>query len=216
MKQEKIIQRKIITKKCLSPEEQLLLFDFEDSTYWIRKYVRNYKLASPAIEKKMILLRDVALLNAYWRKYDVKSETLAFLFELGDEELLKPCLKHNLLPSNYQGKLLELNNEKLLKVYFDFWYLEGEPEIKFIQTCTRKTLQRYLRHHTLSQKAEVALIERNDDNILSYYVSKHQLCNEAKEKMYEINNINVVRYYAYSWIYPKQYNKSSTPSGQKA
>ena len=216
MRQEKLIQRKIRTKKCLSPEEQLLLFDFQDSTYWIRKYVRNYKLASPAIEKKMILLHDVALLNAYWQRYAVKIETLKFLFETGDPELLKPCLKHNLLPQEYQSRLLELDNDELLKVYLDFWYLEGDSEIKFIQTCTRKSLQRYLRHHTLSSKAEVALIERNDDNILSYYVSKHQLCNEAREKMYEINNINVVRYYTYAWVYPKQYNKSLTPSGQKA
>ena len=206
--EQKLIQRKITTGKSLSEKEQLEIFEFDDPVHWIRKYARNYKLVSPSVEKKMIELRDMKLLNSYWHQYGVKNETLEFLFADKDVEVLKICLKHNILSLDFQIKLIETDNVELLKLYQQTWYFDPTAEEKLAEIGAKEMVLSYIKFHRLSPKAELKLVERNNATLLTSYVNRYPLREEAREKMYELAELKVMQAYAYNWVYPKAWNKN--------
>ncbi len=208
LNETKIIQRKITTGKCLSEAEQLEIFDFDDPVHWVRKYIKNYKLVSPAVEKKMVELRDMKLLNSYWHQYGVKNETLDFLFANKDVEVLKICIKRNILSLDFQIKLIETRSIELLKLYQQTWYFDPAAEEKLAEIGAKDMVLLYIKFHRLSQKAELKLVERNNPTLLTSYVTKYPLREEARKKMYEIAELKVMQAYAYNWVYPKAWNKN--------
>ena len=207
MKEQKLIKRKISSGKCLSEHEQLAIFEFDDPVHWIRKYVRNYKLVSPSVEKKMVELRDLKLLASYWHQYVVKNETLDYLFKSKDVEVLKICLKHNILSLDFQIRLIETEDISLLKIYLQTWYFDPIAEQKLAEIGSKEMVLSYTKIHRLSQKAELELVKRNNASILTSYVNKYPLRDQAREKMYEIAELKVLQAYSYNWVYPKAWTK---------
>ena len=204
---EKKIQAKIKAKKLLSEEEQFMIFDFEDPVLWLKLYVKHYKLASSELECKMISLRNIALLNFYWKRYIAYSHTVDMHFETGDVELLKLFVKNNVISTKLQLKLIEMNNAELLKEYMQGGYFSNGAEEKFLELWNEELLRFYIRRYYFSPAVELAFVEKNDTALLSYYVKKHKLTQPAKERIYQIADKEVLRVYTNTWVYPKAWNK---------